>query len=539
MSNNINVNSITKNINNSQNNNVNKKDSERDLLKEFSEILGKITSAVKGNDKASNELLQVFQTVEIKRETKNIHKNNHKQEHYNENDIVRIENKIDSPEVDSKANTYRNEYTEYPADSLIEREQVEFSQDDEVEINRVEEQLVEEDLETEEELLEQEITEEILEEVVVQQEISEIASDNPVSIKTNNETELTNEKLVAVEVDIDQLKSDEPKESEVILSNQLKSSEAKNLEIQTEESDQKLKEAKEVNLEKNTLASEGAVNENLSESIETETLKTKVIAELDKKLVDKESPKTDSKELVNSDTFEESELLSNQQLIRNIAKQTVLENAQINVSGKVQENAMKTIINQAKDVLTKQFDFKFSNNTTSTQVNIQNVQANVGSKGGEVLTKDSKPLALPRTYANRTISKVEEVIKELSKSKDGKTISVRLDPPSLGSVKVDVSYKDGALTARVMAESNQVGQFLKDKAIDLQQLLRKSGINVEEVNVWFGSQSEFSDSSESKSFDDFENNFNERNFQSNDLAIEGEVVPEVQKDNEILDHWVA
>ena len=91
--------------------------------------------------------------------------------------------------------------------------------------------------------------------------------------------------------------------------------------------------------------------------------------------------------------------------------------------------------------------------------------------------------ALPRQLAARTIEKVEVVLKEAARSRDGKTISMRLDPPDLGRVKVDVSIRNGSLHARMVAEVPQVNALLKDKAGELQMVLRKMGLNVDQVQV--------------------------------------------------------
>ncbi|MBN8550857.1 MAG: flagellar hook-length control protein FliK [Deltaproteobacteria bacterium] len=101
---------------------------------------------------------------------------------------------------------------------------------------------------------------------------------------------------------------------------------------------------------------------------------------------------------------------------------------------------------------------------------------------------ESPRAARPLTQAAslRTMEKVENALREAAKSRDGKTISLRLDPPELGSVKVDISMRDGNLHARIVAESPAVNQFLRDKAHDLQSSLRKLGLNADTVSVSVG-----------------------------------------------------
>lgn len=109
---------------------------------------------------------------------------------------------------------------------------------------------------------------------------------------------------------------------------------------------------------------------------------------------------------------------------------------------------------------------------------------NAGREQNSSETKEGQNTQrLPRNYESRTLAKVEEALKEVARSKDGKTISVRLDPPSLGKVQIDVSMRDGILHARLQADSGQVSSLLREHGLDLQVALRKLGLEVDEVQV--------------------------------------------------------
>ncbi len=123
------------------------------------------------------------------------------------------------------------------------------------------------------------------------------------------------------------------------------------------------------------------------------------------------------------------------------------------------------------------------NSTPSTQSTpMLTVEVKAQTEDGSYELK-AKVKELPRALSTRTMEKVESALKEMVRAKDGKTISVRLDPPELGQVKVDVTMKDGALHARLIAENQQVNQLLKEKSGELQQMLRKMGLNVDRVSV--------------------------------------------------------
>lgn len=154
--------------------------------------------------------------------------------------------------------------------------------------------------------------------------------------------------------------------------------------------------------------------------------------------------------------------------------------------------------------------------------------------------KAARPL--PKAFELRTMEKVENALKEVARSRDGKTISVRLDPPSLGSLKLDVTLKDGTLHARITVEHAQVATLLRDRAFDLHALLRRAGFNAERVTLTV---------SEGQRFEDLAGgDMTGSNAESKGSGAEGREseaggefgTPNQQgraKRNEVLDHWIA
>lgn len=109
------------------------------------------------------------------------------------------------------------------------------------------------------------------------------------------------------------------------------------------------------------------------------------------------------------------------------------------------------------------------------------------------------PRAMNHAARHRTMEKVEHALKEAAKSRDGKTISLRLDPPDLGCVKVDVTLRDGNLHARVVAESPAVNDYLREKAHELHTVLRRLGLDVQSVSVSVGNERRFDEQQRSLS----------------------------------------
>lgn len=91
--------------------------------------------------------------------------------------------------------------------------------------------------------------------------------------------------------------------------------------------------------------------------------------------------------------------------------------------------------------------------------------------------------ASSRVTFEQALERVEAVAKEVARSKDGSSLTFRLDPPQLGNLKVDVSLREGLLHARLTPESAQVAQLLRERAHELQASLRKLGLSVDSVSV--------------------------------------------------------
>jgi flagellar hook-length control protein FliK len=94
---------------------------------------------------------------------------------------------------------------------------------------------------------------------------------------------------------------------------------------------------------------------------------------------------------------------------------------------------------------------------------------------------ESHPMS--RQTALRMLERVQVTLKEAARARDGKTLSIDLEPVDLGRIKVDVSLKEGALHARLKPENSEVLQKLREHAHELQAALRKLGLDVERVTV--------------------------------------------------------
>jgi flagellar hook-length control protein FliK len=187
----------------------------------------------------------------------------------------------------------------------------------------------------------------------------------------------------------------------------------------------------------------------------------------------------------------------------------------------------------------------------STQVT-QGVNAAADTKAtqGESGSR-GKPLTRPQV--TRMLERVESTLKEAARGRDGKTISLHLEPVDLGKVKVDVSLREGTLHARISPENPQVVQALREHAHELQGALRKLGLEVDSVTVsvtaedFSGEMATGQEASDGRSFQQDRNNMPHERAQvvdntiGNELALRSTASVESGRTGarNATDHWIA
>jgi flagellar hook-length control protein FliK len=174
----------------------------------------------------------------------------------------------------------------------------------------------------------------------------------------------------------------------------------------------------------------------------------------------------------------------------------------------------------------------------------KSTQAEQGSRASKNLT---------RSQTAKMLERVESTLKEAARSRDGRTISLHLEPVNLGKVKVDVSLRDGTLHARIAPENQQVVQALREHAHELQSSLRKLGLDVDSVSVavttdsFSGEMASGDQMMNGRSFQEERNNLPDRRAQvlentlGNELADWSKAGATTQGSatGKVLDHWVA
>jgi hypothetical protein len=120
---------------------------------------------------------------------------------------------------------------------------------------------------------------------------------------------------------------------------------------------------------------------------------------------------------------------------------------------------------------------------SSHGVGIASLDAGFHVEGAHSHGKAAKAEAVPPSRLSKAVEQVEAAMKEIVRGKQTRMVSLRLDPPSLGKVQVDVSLKNGTLHARLVPESSDVGNVLRERSHELHGALRKLGLAVDTVVV--------------------------------------------------------
>ena len=209
-----------------------------------------------------------------------------------------------------------------------------------------------------------------------------------------------------------------------------------------------------------------------------------------------------------------------------------------------------TILRQAFESLRAVRHESSEGQVKPTTPTVSGAAAATGSKRSEDAASSKGSRTMNKGQMARMFERVQSTLTEAAKARDGKTISLRLDPANLGRVKVDVSLKEGTLHARIIPENQQVMTALREHAHELQGALRKLGLDVDSVTVTVRSDGFQEEAASSQ------NSFDGSTFQQerNNMPHEGSQVVENTVGNElaqwkeavapeqgvgVVDHWVA
>ncbi len=235
--------------------------------------------------------------------------------------------------------------------------------------------------------------------------------------------------------------------------------------------------------------------------------------------------------------------MTNAEILTDLLLTASFANKDVNAVQNIQSSANTQSAQRMSDALKDKI-------VSSMNTALNNPNANLGGsfnfKSNPDRTENLKEKFQPTPpQVFKAMDRVETALKEAAKSRDGKTISLRLDPPELGSVKIDVTLKDGTLHARLSADSQTVNNLLREYSHDLQLALRKLGIAVDRVTVSINQNAENFDLAQHDNTQNEQSmtNNHEKQKAHSDLAVQDSSNfienTSVRTDNNVDDHWVA
>ena len=111
------------------------------------------------------------------------------------------------------------------------------------------------------------------------------------------------------------------------------------------------------------------------------------------------------------------------------------------------------------------------------------------------------PDAAPKTVAENNVDHIVTSVRGELLTKGG-TMQIRLDPPSLGAINVQVSFDDGVMSASFQTNNDEATRMLSHNLSQLKSQLESTGVTVDHIQVKQAAPSEQSSASNQQSESD-------------------------------------
>lgn len=157
--------------------------------------------------------------------------------------------------------------------------------------------------------------------------------------------------------------------------------------------------------------------------------------------------------------------------------QTVQEKPMVNTESEETEGGL----NGAKD---RKHSEKTENSAEQTSSMLQGFTEQIKEKLDAILQEN---VSAPRTYQSEQILKQVMDTMKINISPQVTEMEMQLHPASLGTVNLQVAFKDGQLTAQFSAQSEAVKTALESQIVQLKENLNEQGIKVEAIEVTIAS----------------------------------------------------
>ena len=95
---------------------------------------------------------------------------------------------------------------------------------------------------------------------------------------------------------------------------------------------------------------------------------------------------------------------------------------------------------------------------------------------------------VPSKDRQAVVEQMKDLLAKAIQTRDGNSISVRLNPPELGQMTVKVTQRESKVYARIIPESPEVEALLRQRAGDVTQVLIAAGLKPSQVHVSIGAE---------------------------------------------------
>ncbi|MFO7820386.1 MAG: flagellar hook-length control protein FliK [Halanaerobacter sp.] len=267
--------------------------------------------------------------------------------------------------------------------------------------------------------------------------------------------------------------------------------------------------------------------------------------------------KTNAKVVQSSTNSENSQNLSKQKILSqfNLAelnqkqknakakKESSLSQVNLKDLGKeIGEKLLKKESINLKDLSSKQqnVDLKtVTKKNDSGNFNLSDFNLGQFNTDAKVFTQESttKSMAAKTLNFQNILEQMNNKV-NFSAIKEGNKVTMQLEPEFLGKIQMKVGVEDGAVTAKVLAESNGVKELLNGNLTRLKSALADKGIEIDQFDVSVGYQGEGATEDNSSSQQEFLFRQQQERNKMNKFSLEGEgqsLITEVESGEEEME----
>ncbi|QDU09519.1 flagellar hook-length control protein FliK [Gimesia aquarii] len=159
-----------------------------------------------------------------------------------------------------------------------------------------------------------------------------------------------------------------------------------------------------------------------------------------------------------------------------------------------------------------------SQEPATTNENNQPVPQQIGLNQTATVTGNQAAASVgPTVDANQVEQLVERISSSIRQSQStGQQLKIRLSPPELGTLQIEVSLKNGEYLAKLEVQNNHAQKVINDNIAQLKEALAKTGVSIDRIDVHINTDaSEDQRSSNSDAQSQTGNDFDANQFSEN------------------------